>query len=210
MLRLHHSPLACSLAIRFALAESGLPHEIAIVQIPLGENKTDAYLKINPRGKVPALEADAGVLTEGSAILSYIADLAPEKSLLPNVGTFARAQAQAWLSFFSSTLHSAFGALFNPIDGCEGDAAKQAYIARIASAFGEVDDHLKNRETILDTFSVCDLYLAVFALWRMSPLLAGKLPAFPEIDRHMQSVLGRPALNGILEEELRLKAEAEE
>ena len=69
MLRLHHAPMACSLATRFTLAEAGLPHDIAIVRTARGENRTAAYLAINPRGKVPALETDDGVLTESTAIL---------------------------------------------------------------------------------------------------------------------------------------------
>jgi glutathione S-transferase len=95
MLRLHHAPMACSLASRFALALSGLPHEIAVVRTTRGEQKTPAYLRINRRGKVPALETDQGVLTESTAILPYIADLAPDAGLMPAAGTFQRAQAQS-------------------------------------------------------------------------------------------------------------------
>src|SRR5438874_11109244 len=103
MLRLHHAPLACSLACRLALHVSGLPHEVALLNMARGEHKSPAYLRINPRGQVPALEADAGVLIESTAILPYISDLAPEERLFPQPGSFARAEGQAWLSFLSST-----------------------------------------------------------------------------------------------------------
>ena len=83
MLRLHHAPMACSLASRFALAEAGLAHEVAVVRTARGENRNEAYLRVNPRGKVPALETDQGVITESTAILPFIADLAPEADLLP-------------------------------------------------------------------------------------------------------------------------------
>ena len=118
MLRLHHSPLACSLASRLALAEAGLPHEIVVVRTARGENRTPAYLQVNPRGKVPALQTGDGVLTESTAILPYIADLSP--GLLPPAGGFARAQAQAWLSFLSSTVHAAFTGVLRAeaFEGC--------------------------------------------------------------------------------------------
>src|ERR1700741_4404601 len=105
MLRLHHAPMACSLASRLALLEADLPHEIVFVDTLAGEQRTDAYRRVNPRGQVPALQTPDGVLVESAAILPYIADLAPEKCLFPPAGSFDRAQGQAWLSFLSSTLH---------------------------------------------------------------------------------------------------------
>src|SRR6202008_553020 len=111
VLRLHHAPLACSLASRLALMEAGRDHEIVLVRTGRGEQKAEAYLRINPRGQVPALETPDGVLTESVAILPYIADLAPEAGLMPPGGTFQRAQAMAWLSHLSSTVHAAYGGL---------------------------------------------------------------------------------------------------
>ena len=204
MLRLNHSPMACSLASRFALVESGLPHEIAFVRTRRGENKTEAYLRINPRGKVPALETDEGVLTESAAILPYIADLAPEKQLLPPAGTFARAKAQSWLSFLASTLHPAFNAIMRPLEGCDNDTARQASLARLAAVLQDVNAHLEGRKYLLDTFSVCDLYLLVFVLWRGGPALAGKLPALPNLDRFQATLLARPSLAAIVGEEMQM------
>lgn len=206
MLRLHHAPLACSLASRFALAEAGLEHELAIVRTSRGEQNTEAYRRINPRGQVPALETDACVLTESAAILPYIADLAPNAALFPPAGTFARAQAQSWLSFLSSSLHAALAAaLFAPPgDTDEGRAARPG---RRVSAFKDVDSHLDGRDHLLDTFSVCDLYLLVFALWRGAPALAGQLPALPNLDRFQQNLLARPALAGIVGDEMRTRME---
>src|ERR1700752_2255335 len=99
MLRLHHAPMACSLASRLALLEAHLPHEIVFVDTRAGDQRSDSYRRINPRGQVPALEPPAGVLTESAAILPYIAELAPEKRLFPRFGSFARSQSQAWLCF---------------------------------------------------------------------------------------------------------------
>jgi glutathione S-transferase len=204
MLRLHHSPMACSLASRFALLEAGVPHEVTIVRTWRGENKSEAFLRINPRGQVPVLETDEGVLTESTAILPYIADLAPAAALFPAAGTFARAQGQAWLSFLSSTVHvSMAAAMFSPA----GSEAQSAALTRLICAFQNVESRLADRSELLDQFSICDLYLAVFALWRASPALAGKLPSLPSIDRLQEKVLARPGFFAVVGEDMKTRSE---
>ena len=207
MLRLHHSPLACSLASRLALAEAGLPHEIVVVRTARGENRTPAYLQVNPRGKVPALQTDDGVLTESTAILPYIADLSP--GLLPPTGGFARAQAQAWLSFLSSTVHAAFtGALrAEAFEGCDVKAVRAVHVARLQAALDEIDAHLAGRDHMLEAFSACDLYLLVFLLWRGAPQVAGRLTPLANLDRFQQHMLSRPAVAAVMGEEMKLMAE---
>ena len=209
-IRLHHAPMACSMASRFALAETGLPHEIAVVRTSRGEQHTEAYGRINPRRKVPALETDQGVLTESTAILPFIADLAPEAALMPPAGTFARAEAQAWLSYISSTVHVAFaGALFpQAFEGCDPEAVRKVHLGRLTAALESLDAHLAGRDFILDQFSVCDLYLLVFLVWRGAPALAGRLPALPNLDAFQQRMFARPALAAVLGEEMKLMAEA--
>lgn len=208
MLRLHHAPLACSLASRFALLESGLPHEVSFVRTWLGEQKTDAYLRINPRGKVPTLETDEGMITESTAILPFIADLVPGKALMPPAGTFERAQAQSWLSFLSSTLHASLSAVMFPPPGCDNDVAREAALQRAVAAFHEVEQHLEGRDHLLEAFSVCDLYLLVFALWRVGPGLAGQLPPLPNLDRFQKFHLARPGLGAMVAEEMKRRSEA--
>ena len=208
MLRLHHAPLACSLASRLALFESGLPHEIAFVDTARGAQMSAAYLRLNPRGQVPALETDEGVLTESTAILPYISDLAPEKRLFPEAGTFARAKAQSWLSFLSSTLHVALARAMFPPPGCDAPEAREAVLARVASAYQDIDRHLEDRDHVLNAFSVCDLYLLVFGLWRAAPALAGETPPLPNLDRFQQKLLARPGLGAILAEEMQMRAKA--
>jgi len=202
MLRLHHAPMACSLASRFALAESGLSHEIVFVRTWKDEQKTASYLKIHPRGKVPALETPEGVLTESTAILPYIAGLAPDRALMPAPGSFSYAKAQSWLSFLSSSLHVSLSAVIAPLAGADTEEALKAAKARAADVFAFLDTHLDGRPHILDEFSVCDLYLTVFSLWRGAPQLAGALPVLPNIDRLQAETLARPALGGILDEEI--------
>jgi len=208
MLRLHHSPMACSLASRFALAVAGLPHEVVIVRTARGENLTAAYLQINPRGKVPALQTDDGVLTESTAILPYIADLAP--GLLPPAGGLARAQAQAWLSFLSSTVHAAFTGVLRAeaFEGCDVEAVRTVHLSRLRAALQEIDDHLEGQDHLLNAFSLCDLYLLVFLLWRGAPQVAGRLSPLANLERSQQRMLSRPAVGSVLREEMKLMAEA--
>lgn len=201
MLRLHHAPLACSLASRLALMEAGLEHEVALVHTTRGEHRTDAYRAINPRGQVPALETPQGVLTESTAILPYIADLAPERGLLPPGGTFERAQAQAWLSHLSSTVHGAYGGLLKP----ELAPARDVYAAQLSTALAALDGHMAGRDHVLDAFSVVDLYLLVFCLWRV---MAPGLPALPNLDAFQQRMLARPGIAPTIGEDMRLRAEA--
>jgi len=200
-LRLHHAPMACSLASRLALIEADLPHEIVVVHTNRGDQKSAAYRRINPRGQVPALETTEGVLTESTAILPYIADLAPGKALLPPPRSFERAQAQAWLSYLSSTVHAAYGGLIKP----DLAAAREAYHAQLVAALQTIDAHLEGREYLLDRFSACDLYLLVFSLWRA---IAGPLPALPNLDAFQMRVLARPGIGPTIGEEMRLRAEA--
>lgn len=210
-LRLHHSPLACSLASRMALAETGLDHEIAVVRLAKGEHLTEAYGRINPRRKVPALETDQGVITETSAILPYIADLAPDRGLMPATG-YPRAVAQAWLGFLSSTLHpNLTRALFAErlaADPTTVEAIRAQALEAASGALRELDAHLQDRAFMLDAFSVCDLHLLVFLLWRGGPALAGRLPALPNLDAFQQRLLARPSLSAIVADEMKLMAGA--
>ncbi len=199
---LYHSPLACSLASRLALAEAGVAHEIVLIRLMAGEQNTPEFRAINPRGKVPTLTTNDGILTESSAILPYIADLAPASGLMPPAGTYARAQAQSWLSYISSSVHAAYTGAFRPeyftIDGASADAIRTAHIEKIGTALGLLETHLTDREFILDALSVCDLYLLVFLLWRQSPAVAGKLPDFPALDAFQARMSARPAIGAAL------------
>lgn len=208
-LTLHHSPMACSLASRFALAEAGLAHEIAVVRTRDGEHLTEAYGRINPRRKVPALATDQGVLTESSAILQYIAALAPEAGLLPT-DPFAKAQAQSWIGYLASTVHPAFSSAMFPerftADPEGAEALRTKSLETLTTALSSIEAHLAGRETLLDAFSVCDLYLTVFLLWRRGPALAGRLPDLPNLDAFQQRVLARPAIAATLGDDMRLMA----
>lgn len=206
MLRLHHSPMACSLACRLALSAADLPHEVIIVRTWKGEQKTDAYRAINSRGKVPTLETPDGVLSENTAILPYIADLVPAKLLMPAAGTFARAKAQSWLSYISSSLHVSLSAAMFALPGCDGDDCRRAALNRAVGVLADIDAYLANRDHVLDSFSVCDLYLTVFSMWRAAPALAPHLPALPNLDRLQARIASQPQFGAIIMEDMKIRA----
>jgi glutathione S-transferase len=107
MLKLFFGPQSCALASHIALEESGLPYEAVRLDLVAGDQKKPEYLKINPKGRVPALVTDRGVLTENPAILAYIAQVAPEANLAPLGDPYAFAQIQAFNSYLCATAHVA-------------------------------------------------------------------------------------------------------
>ena len=123
-MKLYYSPGACSLSPHIVAYEAELPLELIKVDLnnKLTETKED-FQKLNPNGYVPLLILDDGnQLTEGPAIVQYLADQAPDKNLIPLAGTFERYKVQQWLNFISTEIHKSFGLLFNP---AASDATKE-------------------------------------------------------------------------------------
>jgi glutathione S-transferase len=211
-LTLFHAPLSCSLASRLALLESGLPHEVSVVHTTKGDHLTEAFARVNPRRKVPALLTPEGVITETTAILPYIADQVPQRALLPAPGTFQRAQAQAWLGFLSTTVHAAYASAMFPekiaSDPAVTQAVRASAVQALVKGLSDLDQHVAEREFILDAFSLCDLHALVFCLWRSSPLLVGLLPTLAGLDAYQTRLMGRPGLMPIIGEDLAARAAA--
>jgi glutathione S-transferase len=164
-MKLYYSPGACSLSPHIALAEAGLKADY--VKVDLKAKKTesgDDYLKISPRGQVPTLGLDNGeILTEGPAIVQYIADKAPDSKLAPANGTMERYRLQEWLNFIGTELHKGFGPLFNP---ATPDDAKAAAKDKLAKQFAFVNDKLAGKDYLLGSqFSVADGYLFTISRW---------------------------------------------
>jgi glutathione S-transferase len=199
VLTLFYSPFACSLSCHIALEESGLAYTLAEVNTSRGDNRSAAYLAINPLGKVPALAFDGQVLTEAAAILGYIADLLPDKALLPAPRTVARARAQEWLNFLSSTVHIAFRPVLRPERmvtnaGCVDDI-RRIGISNVIDALQEANRRLSGRPVALgDRFSLCDGYLPVFYLWSRRDLLRAHMPPLPALRATARRALDRPSV----------------
>ncbi|WP_291729758.1 glutathione transferase GstA [Leisingera sp. F5] len=165
-MKLYYKPGACPLASHIALYETGRPFEIEAVDTAAGRTESGAnYRAINPKGYVPALGLDDGsVLTEGAAVLQYIADSYPEAGLAPAAGTLARARMQEQLNWIGTELHKAFGPLFR--DGTSEGGKDEARTA-VAGKFDLIEAQLSDgREWLVaDQFSVADAYLFVVSNW---------------------------------------------
>lgn len=165
-MKLYYKPGACPLASHIALHETGSPFEIEAVDTAEGRTESGAdYRAVNPKGYVPALGLDDGsVLTEGPAILQYIADSNPEADLAPAAGTLARARMQEQLNWIGAELHKAFGPLFR--DGTS-EAGKDEARTAVALKFDLIEAQLEDgREWLVaDRFSVADAYLFVVSNW---------------------------------------------
>ena len=164
-MKLYYARGACSLAPHIVLRELGLPFEAVAVDLLRKRTRAGAdFLAINPKGYVPALELDDGeILTEGPAILQYLADLAPERALAPPNGTRPRYRLQEWLGFINSELHKAFGPLF---DRDAPAPIQEAARHRIARRLEFVAGGLAGRDFLLgSTFTVADAYLYTVLGW---------------------------------------------
>jgi len=165
-MKLYFSPSACSFSPHIALREAGLDFDLVRVDLKshtLAANGTD-FAKINPKGYVPVLELDDGtVLTEGPAIVQYIADRKPESGLAPKAGTLERYRLQEWLGFINSEIHKGFSPLFNPKTP---DETKATARENLSKRLAFVAEHLAKNDFLLGKqFSVADGYLFTVLNW---------------------------------------------
>ena len=178
------------------LREGGF--DFALERVDLKTGVTEAgrdYKTINPLGYVPALELDDGeVLTEGPAIVQYLADLKPASGLAPANGSFARYRLQEWLNFISTELHKQFSPLFNP---ATPEPVKQAQQERLAMRFGEIVAAMGSAPWLMgDAFTVADAYLYTVLTW--AAYVGVDLAPFPALQAYMQRVEARPAVRATL------------
>ena len=199
---LYYSPGACSLAAHIVLEEIGEPYEAVSINLRSGDNKKPEFLAVNPRGKVPAMKVDGGVLTENVAILSYLADSHPAAKLFPAPGDgLERAKAMSLLAFCSTTIHPAFLPFFGAARMVEGEAAQAQLIAfgkkNVERWFEEVNELVKGKAYALgDSLSVIDPYLVVF--WRWATSMKVDFARFDGYRALAERVQARPAAKRVL------------
>jgi glutathione S-transferase len=195
-MKLYYSPAACSLSPHIVANEAGIPIELE--KVDLASHKTEGgqdYMAINPKGYVPALRLDDGsVLTEGPAIVQYLADQKPASGLAPGAGTIDRYRLQEWLTFIGTELHKNFGTLFNK---AAGDDAKQLAKGNIARRLGYVNDQLASRQFLLGgNFTVADAYAFTIVNW--TNFVGIDLKPYPNIVAYMARVGARPKVQETL------------
>ena len=198
-MRLYISPGACSLSPHIALAEAGLPYTVE--KVTLSTHKTehgDDYYGVNAKGYVPLLELDDGRrLSEGPAIVQWIADQSPGSRLAPPNGTFERAQLQEWLNFIGTELHKQFGPVF---DKSSAPEVKAASIAKITERLAWVDTQLAGRDYLMGAdFSVADGYLFTVSRWARHMKI--DTAAMPTLAAWYERVAARPKVKSVLEVE---------
>ena len=204
MLTLYYSPGACSMASHIGAEESGAPYEAKQILISKGEQKSPDYLKINPRGKVPALKLDDGnVLTENTAILSFLALRFPEKSLMPK-DPAAAARCVSMMAWLSNTVHPAFTHVFRPGNFTADEAAQDGIKAMGKKTFWEklqeIDGLVAGKQWMQGAqFTTCDPYALVFYGWGARIELPVK--DLKNYTAWKDRMLQRPTVRKILERE---------
>jgi len=195
-MKLYYAPHACSLAPHIVLRELDLPFELIRVDNTTKRTANgEDFLSINPKGYVAALQLDDGqVLTEGPAILQYLAQLRPEANLVPVSGTFERVRLQEWLNFVSTEIHGGLGWLFS---SQFPDEVKALIKEKLFKRFVVLSQTLERQDYLMaDGFSVADAYL--FTVLRWTSLFGIDLKQWPALVRFQARVDQRPAVKTAL------------
>ncbi len=198
-MKLYYSPGACSLSPHIVLHEAGLPFTpvLASTKSKKLQDGTD-FNTINAKGYVPVLELDGGErLTEGPAIVQWIADQAPAKNLAPAAGTLARYRLMEWLNFVTSEVHKAFSPLFNP---AINEEAKAVYRERLKGRYAYIDAQLAGKQYLMgDTFTVADAYLYTCTRW--CGFAKVDIAGLSNLEAYMARVAARPAVQAAIKAE---------
>ena len=197
MLKLFYAPGTCALAVHIALHEANAGHEAVRVDFATGQQRSAEYLAINPKGRVPALVTEAGVLSETPALLTYVAQRFPQAQLAPLSDPFAMARMQEFNSYLASTVHVAHAhgrRASRWADTPEAIADMQRKVPQtMAECFALIEQHYLQGPWVLgDTYSVADAYLFTLAGW-----LEGDgvdMQQFPKVAAHFQRTAQRPAV----------------
>jgi glutathione S-transferase len=205
-MKLFLSPGACSLSPHIALYEAGLSFTTERVDMKTKKTASGADFKVmNPKGYIPALQLDDGtLLTEGAAIVQYIADQKPAAGLIPAAGTLDRYKIQEWLNYIATELHKSYSPLFSPIAPAEW---KDAVKTMLAAKFDYVSGVLSNQPYLMGAnFTVADGYLFTVLSW--SPHVGVDLSRWPALEAFQARVAARPAVQAALAAEKAERAAA--
>ena len=198
-MKLYFAPGACSMATHIALRETGQTFDLEKVNLATKETESgEDYLKVNPKGYVPALRLDNGeVLTEVAVTLQYVADQKPESSMVPQAGSMERYRLMELLNFISTEINKSFGALFNPNIT---PAHKEHQLALIGKRCDLLSQQLRGKKYLIgDAFSVADAYLFTVLGW--SKVLKVDMTKWPTLTAYMDRVADRPAVKKAMKAE---------
>lgn len=195
-MKLFYKAGACSLSPHIVLRESGV--DFSLVKVDLAAKKTEAgddFLEINAKGQVPALLLDDGsLLTEGVAIVQFLADKVPDRQLLAPSGSMTRYHTLEWLNYIATELHKGFSPLFNP---ATPEEYKQIARKALEKKFNYINEELNDKQWLMGLrFSVADAYLFTVLRWAYAVKL--EMTGLDNIDAFMERMKARPAVAAAL------------
>jgi glutathione S-transferase len=197
-MKLYYAPGACSLSPHIVAEEAGI--HLDLEKVDLKTHKTEGgedFYAVNPKGYVPALKLDDGsILTEGPAIVQYLADQKPASHLAPESGTLPRYKLQEWLTFINSEIHKNFSPLF----GAASDEVKADAKAKLAKRFDYVNKELAGKDYLIGAnFTVADAYLFVMLTWANHLKL--DLTPYSNLHAFFARVFARPKVHAAMKAE---------
>jgi len=198
-MKLYFAPGACSLSPHIVLREAGAKFDLE--QVDLREKKTkkgEDYWTINPKGQVPLLELDDGqMISEGPAIVQYVADKNPGAGIIPAAGSIDRYHLQGWLTHIGTELHKTYGPMFRPTTP---DEYKKISKETLANKYKNIDKMLEGKQYLMgDKFTVADAYLYTVTRW--APRVEFDLSPFPNVKAFMERMNARPKVQEALKAE---------
>jgi glutathione S-transferase len=204
MLKLYYAPATCALASHIALQEAGAAYATELIDFKKNQQNSPEYLKINPKGRVPSLITDRGILTETPAMLAFIAQSFPKAKLAPLDNAFAFAQVQSFNSYLCSTVHVAHAhKMRGPRWATEETSfadMKRMVPKTVAACFALIErDMLKGPWVMGEAYTICDPYLFTLAGWLEGDSV--DLSALPKVAAHRKRMAERPAVREVLGQE---------
>ena len=204
MLKLYYSPGSCALASHIALEEAGATYDAVRLDFSSDEQRKPAYLRVNPKGRVPALATDQGIITETPAILAYVAQSFPAAKLAPLNDPFAFSRVQAFTNYLCATVHVAHAHNRRGYRWADDPAALEAMKKKVphsvGAAYALIEDGMLAGPWVMgETYTICDAYLFTVSNW-----LAGDdvdLSKLPRVMDHNKRVAERPAVKRAIAQE---------
>lgn len=205
MMKLYYAPGTCALASHIALEEAGAEYATVRVNFAVSEQRSPEYLAINPKGRVPALITDRGILTETPAMLAFIAQSFPKARLAPLDDPFRFAELQAFNSYLCATVHVAHAHRMRGARWADDPAAIEAMKRKVPDSVGACYELIESKMlrgpwVMGDSYTICDPYLFTVAQWMEGDSVD---PArFPKVSDHRNRMAERAAVRRAIAEEL--------
>ena len=209
MIQLYYAPHTCSLASHIALEEARAEYSLARIDFGKDEQRSPEYLAVNPKGRVPAMVTERGILTETPAMLAFIAQMFPRARLAPLDDPFAFAQVQEFKSYLCSTVHVAHAHRMRGRRWVDDEAAIEAMKRKVPQSVGACyelieQQMLKSPWVMGETYTICDPYLFTLAQWMEGDGVDPK--RFPKVNEHRRRMSERPSVREAIAQELGQKS----